>query len=520
MSFLAMAVLVLTGAVMAGCTSGELVEEQPESKSKTVTLTTKVGLGASTKALTDDGVKNFAAGETMAVIYNNGTSMVKAVSHELEDVDLIDGGKSATFTFDLETPNVSVDVTYIYPAAMAGETGVDYTRLDSQDGTLVSLSSGLDLATFHGAWEGTSLPAATLENELAILAITLKDNTSPTANDITGTITKLTVSDGTNTYTVTPKAPVTKLSARVYVAIRPTDEANITVTAITDGTKRYSKILTGKTYEKSNGYDVSWRMEAWESNQYKEGTMNWGYNTVTFKKETASNPTPTVVTSSDSNVQWDGGWYTVTGDNVVINGNVTLNGDTHLILCDGAKLTVNGEVYANGDLYIYGQDAGTGILILSSKDYYALTCENLEIHGGNVTVTHTGESYGLSVISDISVYGGNLTVNSSAQYSLLCQSGPIYIYGGSTIVSSTSKAGGSSAICCAGYRYDEGDIIVYGGYLYAGAVYENGRSIYGYVMTEGNVTLYYTNDLSNWGDGVQPSMPVDYCSSRRYAKAE
>ena len=515
-----MAALVLAG--MAGCTGGELVEEQPESKSKTVTLTTKVGLGASTKALTNDGVKTFAAGETMAVIYNNGTSMVKAVSHELEDVDLIDGGKSATFTFDLETPNVSVDVTYIYPAAMAGETGVDYTRLDSQDGTLASLSSGLDLATFHGAWEGTSLPAATLENELAILAITLKDNTSPTANDITGTITKLTVSDGTNTYTVTPKAPVTKLSAPVYVAIRPTDEANITVTAITDGTKRYSKILAGKTYAASNGYNVSWKMyEVWESNEYKEGAWDWWYKTVTFEKDTASNPTPTVVTSSDSNVQWDGRWYTVTGDNVVINGNVTLNGDTHLILCDGAKLTVNGEVYANGDLYIYGQDAGTGILNVSYDGDDALDCEySLKIHGGNVTVTHKGEGSGLSVIYDISVYGGKLTVNSSALYSIFCQNGPIYIYGGSTIVSSTNNDGSSYAICCTGSHNAEGDIIVSGGYLYAGAVYENGRSIYGYVMTEGNVTLYYTNDLSNWGDGVQPSRPVDYCLSRRYAKAE
>ena len=121
-------------------------------------------------------MKTFAAGETMAVIYNNGTSTVKAVSHELQVGDITNDGKNATFTFDLKSPNTSVDVTYIYPAAMAGNTGVNYSNLYWQDGTLATLASNFDLATKTAAWEGTSLPSATLKNQLAILAITLKDN--------------------------------------------------------------------------------------------------------------------------------------------------------------------------------------------------------------------------------------------------------------------------------------------------------------------------------------------------------
>ena len=252
MRILAMAALVLAGAVTAGCTGDELGDELPEN-GKTVTLTTTVSMDGATKALTSTGVKTFAVGETMAVIYNNGTSKVKAVSHALEDGDLIDGGKSARFTFDLETPNTSVDVTYIYPAAMAGKTGVDDGKLNLQDGTLASLSSSLDLATQTAAWEGTSLPAATLVNRLAILAITLKDGYG---NDISS-ITGMTISYGTYNYAITPKSNETKITTPIYVAIRPRDNANIAVTVV-DGSKNYTKSLTGKTYAAGNGYNVTW----------------------------------------------------------------------------------------------------------------------------------------------------------------------------------------------------------------------------------------------------------------------
>ena len=149
--FLSMAALALVGAMMTGCSSDDNFDnpQQPENKSKVVTLTTTVGLdgGATTRALTPAGVKTFAAGETMAVIYYNGTSTVKAVSHALEAGDITNEGKNATFTFDLETPQKSGDVLYIYPAAMAGDTGVDVTKLNTQEGTFDALQSKYDLCT-------------------------------------------------------------------------------------------------------------------------------------------------------------------------------------------------------------------------------------------------------------------------------------------------------------------------------------------------------------------------------------
>ena len=532
MKLLAMAVLVLTGAVMAGCTGGELVDEQPEIKSKTVTLTTTVSMdGAATKALTATGVKTFEPGDRIAVVYkNNGGMTVSTESEVLKAEDISGTGdnlnKIATFTVTLDGPEPNTPVRYIYPAHMCNssvlgthtidvtdEATINYAELENhQIGTLDNLAWNFDLAIFDGRMTSDAkLPAsATLENQLVILAITLLDSGG---NDITETIKDITVSDGDNEYSILPNYSVTTFTAPIYVAVRPTSDATITVTALTEGTKRYSKILTGKTYAASNGYDVSWRMEAWESNQYKEGTMNWMYNAVTFEKKTATNPSPTVVISSDSNVEW-GGWYTVTGDNVVINGDVKITGKTYLILCDGAQLTVNGTVEANNELYIYGQGAGTGKLFVScdEDDTAALVSDySLNIHGGDITATSTGIAFGLFLHQGMMVYGGNLTARSSGSDAIISMT-DIYIFGGRTVA--TSSAGGCYAINILNSNYR---ISVYGGYLYAGN--PNGAAINGEVYTDTfEGVRFYIRDKPEdpWTQANDPNDGYWF----KYAKAE
>ena len=256
--FLSMAALALVGAMMTGCTNDDNIIDEPQQPAKNVvTLTTTVSLdgGAQTRALTSGGVKTFAVGEQIALVYKNTSdATVKAVSTALTASDIASGGKSATFTFELADPDRTKNVTYIYPAVMAKADGtVNYSALDAQDGTLATLSSTLDLATYSSAWNGTSLPTATLANQLAILALTLKNSTG--SSDLTSTITGVTVSDGTYSYAVTRSAA----AGPIYVAILPTTSANIDVTA-TDGTTNYTKSLTGKTYAAGNGYSVSWKM--------------------------------------------------------------------------------------------------------------------------------------------------------------------------------------------------------------------------------------------------------------------
>lgn len=260
-----MAALAMVGAVISGCSSSSDFDEtpaQPASTGNTETLTINVSMdGGDTRALDIDFVnkkaeKTFAVGEQLALVYKNTSgNTMKVVSEALTASDITNSGKSATFTFTLTDPDRTQNVTYIYPAAMAKADGtVNYDALATQDGTLSTLSSNLDLATYSGAWNDGALPTATLDNPLAILAVTLKNNDG--SNEITDDITGLTLSDGTKTYNVTREA----VAGPIYVAIFPTADATITVTA-TDGTKNYTKTLTtSKTYAASNGYSVSWRM--------------------------------------------------------------------------------------------------------------------------------------------------------------------------------------------------------------------------------------------------------------------
>lgn len=258
---LSIAALAFVGALTAGCNSDDKImdqPQQPQNTDNTVTLTTTVSMdgAAGTRALTSNGVKTFAVGETMALRYKNTKGdWVKAVSNALEAGDIADGSKSATFTFTLTNPDKTQKVDYIYPAAIVNPSGnMDESALfGSQNGTLNKIASTFDYSRKIGDWNGDNLPSLTLENQLAILAITLKN--ADGSSDITSSITGLTLSDGTKTYNVTREAA----EGPIYVAIYPTASASIYITA-TNGTTSYAKTLTGKTYAAGNGYPVSWRM--------------------------------------------------------------------------------------------------------------------------------------------------------------------------------------------------------------------------------------------------------------------
>lgn len=262
-NFLSIAALALMGAMMTGCSSDDNFDnpQQIENKSNVVTLTTTVGFDASagTRALTIDGangVKTFAENDQIAVVYKKktGGATAVAVSKKLTSTDISADSKSATFTVTLDDPDKTEDVTYIYPAAMAKADGsVNYDALATQDGTLATLGSKLDYCTKSGAWNADNLPTLKLENQLAILALTLKDING--ANEITGNVTGVTVKAGEDTYTVNRSAA----AGPIYVAIKPIASKNVVV-ATTGGSKDYVKLLTGKTYASGNGYSVSWKM--------------------------------------------------------------------------------------------------------------------------------------------------------------------------------------------------------------------------------------------------------------------
>lgn len=245
--FLSMAALLVVGTIMTGCSNDENIDnpQQPANNDNVVTLTATVSLdgGAQTRAITPStGAKTFENGNQIAVIYKDGNGNTKkAVSTDF--APLTDATK-ATFTVTLTNPKSNSAVRYIYPATMAKDVAtdasitdddatIDYTGLfGSQKGNLTTLGTNYDLAVFDGSLSGTDLPAsASLTNPLTVCALTLKDGGS----DITSSVTSLNVSDGTNTYHVTPSS-----QSPIYVAMKPVASQKIAFTAAT-GSKTYIK---------------------------------------------------------------------------------------------------------------------------------------------------------------------------------------------------------------------------------------------------------------------------------------
>lgn len=271
MKYLSMTALVSVGALLAGCAGFE--ENQPQREDKAVKLTTTVGFGSNeaTKALTAAGVKTFEENDQIAVIYKNTSNETKAASVQLSGSDISDDGKTATIKVTMDAPAENSQLRMIYPAAMlktpiVTDTPIDdagtinYDNLNAQDGYLGSLGQYYDLAVYDGAMVGNALPTTiTLSNKLAICAFTLKDDkgTPETTDDedITSHITNLTVSDGTNTYTISRSVGVGPL----YVAMKPVTAA-LTFTATDEYGQHYTKTLSSKSFAANNIYPIGMKM--------------------------------------------------------------------------------------------------------------------------------------------------------------------------------------------------------------------------------------------------------------------
>ena len=407
---ISIAALLLVGVMMTGCASKENFQ-QPEQTSNLITLTISVNMDdedAATRALAPDGTATFAVGEQLAVIYTNTSgNPVKAVSEPLAAGDLYAEGHGATFTVTVDSPDISRTVTYIYPAAMANDDGsANYAALDMQDGTLATLANKLEYCTATSSWTyDGKLPTLILAKQLSILAITLKNSTG--IDDITNTITGLTLSDGVYTYKVKRDAA----AGPIYLAIRPTSEADLEVTA-NSSSKYYSKSLTGKTYWDGYGYSVTWRMSENPiidlsniSSNYtaKHGDVLTGTLGANVRISIEDGAT---VTLDGVSINADGTWKT--GNYAGIN----CEGDATIILKEGTTNTVKGFNENYPGIHVPSGKTltiqGSGSLNASSNGYGAgigggygggsdpiIDCGNINILGGRITATGGPSSAGI-----------------------------------------------------------------------------------------------------------------------------
>ncbi len=431
--------LLVMGALISGC-AAEVDDLQPTTNG-TVTMKTTISLSeqASTRALDIYGNKTFAAGDQIAVVYEQESGTAKALSVALTDGDITNGGKDAAFTVTLSSPKANGKVRYIYPASMVADdvstttpgndATIKWSNLNTQDGLLSSLASKLDLATFDGDMtaQGNLPKTATLANQLTIGKFIIKN--SATDGDITNTITKLTIADGTNTYIVN-----TSSHSTIYVAMKPiTSSQTINVNA-TDGTKQYYKSVTGNALEISKIYDVT--VNTIQGADLSKLTTNYtaqNGDILSGTLDVANYPIKISIAAG----------ATVTLNNLTINGvddisypwaGITCEGDATIILADGSTNTVQGFdghypgiIVAEGKtLTIKGGTLGTGKLIASSHypspySYSAgigggdeVNCGNITISGGTIIANGGAQGAGIGgggkgACGNITISGGNIT---------------------------------------------------------------------------------------------------------------
>lgn len=269
---LSMAALALVGVMMTGCSNeDEAIVDNQEKHLVTLTTTISLDGGDGTRALDAAGHKTFVENDQIAVIYKNTSNETKSASVVLAASDISADGKTATISVTFENPAENSQLRMIYPAAMLKtpiETSttidnagtINYDNLNAQDGYLGSLGQYYDLAVYDGAMVGNALPTAiTLSNKLAVCAFTLKDDkgTPETSDDedITSHITNLTVSDGTNAYTISRSVGVGPL----YVAMKPVTAA-LTFTATDEYGQHYTKTLSSKSFAANNIYPIGMKM--------------------------------------------------------------------------------------------------------------------------------------------------------------------------------------------------------------------------------------------------------------------
>ena len=113
------------------------------------------------------------------------------------------------------------------------------------------------------------------------------------------------------------------------------------------------------------------------------------------------------------------GWYVV-NENVDYTGQITLNGDVHLILADDGKMSIGTEQqpvsecgidgYRNADvsLAIYGQSAGSGHLYIYSEETGIDVDDVYEQNGGCVTISVGGIGI-VTEWGDVTLRGGTLS---------------------------------------------------------------------------------------------------------------
>lgn len=330
-----------------------------------------------------------------------------------------------------------------------------------QDGTLTSLANNFDLAVYDGTLTGdAALPSGvTLSNQLCILELVLK---SKQGSAVTENITGLTISDGTNTYTITPSS-----LEKIYVAMRPvTSTQTLTFTASGYGTS-LTKEVTGQTLEKNNLYPVNLTL----THLFDLGALTGDYTAQ--DGDVLSGILQGEYNISTASTGKDAPAITVTLAGVDINYSFPNQFYSHGINC---RRNINLVLAAGSVNYVKGcaEDSFAGILIRSER--------TLTISGsGSLTAIGNGGGAGICGYNggNIKITGGTITAEGGEEAAGIgtgSASGSGIHCGNITITSNVTRVTAESSSDTYGIGIGSGGMQLCGTITIGGTVYWDGSS--------------------------------------------
>ena len=263
------AILLLTGVVMGACsgsddlTDNTTPDPQTPTEGNVVVLKGTLGSkGSVTRSYIDEeGLGFWQVGDQFAIYYETSDGHASAIAtvynvnedyeDEYEDISF----PSAEFTATLISPKTGDNnVTFVYPAtAHDGKGGFKTDALKNQKGTMEYFNMYGDIETAETTMKVEGMNATLTDNvymqpQVCLSQIYLYDNDDQDYWGVCASLdaTKLEISDGTNSYTVTPADDV-DASSSFYVALLPTNNADVTFTATT------TKVGSRRVYTKQEG---------------------------------------------------------------------------------------------------------------------------------------------------------------------------------------------------------------------------------------------------------------------------
>ena len=224
--------MLTAGTLTTACSSDDeltpdITEKPVQQANVTFTTTLAPKDTTTTRSINEKGVTAWEKDEKIAVYYEtaDGHAVTTATVTEVNN-------GVATITAVLTNAKNGGEAKFVYPATLIDETNgnIDASKLSKQHGTIEDISKNFDAATGSSTLVVSNNTCETktkitMENQVVIGKFMPKF-----MGDAIGEIKKLTITDGSNTYTVTPESGTFNESG-IYVAMLPVDDKEMIITA-------------------------------------------------------------------------------------------------------------------------------------------------------------------------------------------------------------------------------------------------------------------------------------------------